>query len=163
MAVNRAIIKGVNILIAISLCLFVAFISFAINNLVRIGTMLSDVNSDSELSSTTDTQIQAPLTNFTRGQLPADNNPEHSQQDRYETIEETIARIKKDVIVTGTIKGVSGEEVAYFQIEGMKDRAFLIDTQLMDGFIIEEITNSYVVLKNQVGDETFYLHVQSGE
>lgn len=81
----------------------------------------------------------------------------------YETVEEIIARIKRNVIVTGTMIGVPGEETAIFQIEGMADRLFKINTQLMDGFIIKEITNTYVVLKNQIGKETFSLYVQSGE
>lgn len=82
--------------------------------------------------------------------------------DHYETIEETIARLKRDVIVTGTITGTLEQESAMFQIEGMADRLFKINTQLMDGFIIKEITGSYVVLKNQAGNETFSLYVQSG-
>ena len=82
---------------------------------------------------------------------------------QYETIEETIARLKRDVVVTGTITGTLGQESAIFQIEGMADRLFNINTQLMDGFIIKEITNSYVVLKNQTGNEAFSLYVQSGE
>ena len=67
------------------------------------------------------------------------------------------------MVVTGTITGTLGQESAIFQIEGMADRLFNINTQLMDGFIIKEITNSYVVLKNQTGNEAFSLYVQSGE
>ena len=84
-----------------------------------------------------------------------DNSTESTNFGHYETIEETITRIKRDVYVTGTIISAPGEEVAFFQIEGMPDRAFKINTQLMDGFIITEITNHYVVFKNQIGDETF--------
>ena len=74
-----------------------------------------------------------------------------------ETIDQTIARIKRDVIVTGTITGIAGKESAMFQIEGMADMPFQINTQLMDGFIITEITKDHVVLKNQIGEETFTL------
>ena len=51
----------------------------------------------------------------------------------YETINETIARLKRDVVVTGAITGTSGQESAMFKIEGMPDREFLINTQLMIG------------------------------
>ena len=81
--------------------------------------------------------------------------------DHYETTEETITRLKHDVIVTGTITGMPGQESAMFQIEGMADRVFNINTQLMDGFIIKEITGSHVTLKNQLGNETFTLYVQN--
>ena len=77
----------------------------------------------------------------------------------YETIEDTMSRLKRDVYVTGTLIGVPGQEQAFFKIEGMPDRSFNINTQLMDGFIITEITNNHVVLKNQIGDETFFLFV----
>ncbi len=79
-----------------------------------------------------------------------------------EPIEKTIARIKHNVVVTGTLTGSPGQESAVFQIEGMEDRRFHINTQLMDGFIIRKITGSTVVLKNQVGSETISLHVTSG-
>lgn len=95
--------------------------------------------------------------NINKPPQPAGNNIGH-----YETIEETITRLKRDVIVTGTIIGIDGQESVIFQINGMPDRLFKINKQLMDGFIIKEITNSYVVLKNQVGNETFSLYVQSG-
>lgn len=78
----------------------------------------------------------------------------------YETIEETIARLKRDVVVTGTVTGVPGEESAMFRIEGMPDRSFAINTQLMDGFIITEITSDHVVLKNQTGNESFVLNIK---
>jgi len=88
----------------------------------------------------------------------AENNP--ISRGNYETIQETIARIKRDVNVTGTILGAPGQETALFQIEGMADRSFKINTQLMDGFIITQITNKHVVLKNQIGNETFALDVK---
>lgn len=89
--------------------------------------------------------------------LIVDNNTDSSNFGHVETIDETIARIKRDVQVTGTIIGARGQEAALFQIEGMSDRFFKINTQLMDGFIITVITNNHVVLKNQSGDETFSL------
>lgn len=75
----------------------------------------------------------------------------------YETIEETMARIKKNVVVTGTLESTQGQKTALFQIEGMPDRSFQLYTQLMDGFIITEISDNGVVLKNQAGDERIYL------
>ena len=86
-----------------------------------------------------------------------DNSTDSSNFGHYETIEETIARLKRDVRVTGA----PGQEVALFQIEGMPDRSFKINTQLMDGFIITEITNNHVALKNQIGDETFTIRVRN--
>lgn len=80
----------------------------------------------------------------------------------YESTEEIMARLKKDVIVTGTITGIPGEETALFKIEGMPDRSFGINTQLMDGFIITEITENAVVLKNQQGNEHFTIQVLPG-
>jgi len=88
------------------------------------------------------------------------NSKGDSNVDHYETISETIARIKRDVVVTGTVIGTPGQELAFFQIEGMADRPFKINTQLMDGFIITEISKDHVVLKNQSGDETIVLDLQ---
>lgn len=78
---------------------------------------------------------------------------------RYETLQQTMARLRRDVIVTGTITGIPGEEFAMFRIEGMPDRLFKLHSQLMDGFIIQQITTTEVVLKNQRGDETLVLTV----
>ena len=86
-------------------------------------------------------------------------NEVNSNSGNFESIEETIARIKRDVYVTGVIIGAPGKEAALFKIEGMLDRSFKINTQLMDGFIITEITNDHVMLKNQIGDESFSLNV----
>ena len=115
-------------------------------------------NKDTTTESGLNTVNEESTMNINKPPQPAGNNVGH-----YETIEETIARLKRDVVVTGTITGTLGQESAIFQIEGMADRLFKINTQLMDGFIIKEITNSYVVLKNQTGNETFSLYVQSGE
>ena len=149
MAVNSVIVKWGNIIIVITLSLLVVIISVVISNLAGIGTILSDVNPDSELNAMTDTQKQALYIGFMSGQRSVDKNFENSQPGRNETIEETITRIKRDVVVTGTVTGIPGKETAYFQIEGMSDRAFLINTQLMDGFIINEITETQIILKNQ--------------
>ena len=92
--------------------------------------------------------------------ISLNNSTDSNNSDSYETIEKTIARIQRDVIVTGTITGNAGQELAIFQIEGMPDSSFKINTQLMDGFIIVGITENHVVLKNQIGDETFSLQVQ---
>ena len=93
----------------------------------------------------------------------SDSEVDNHRFDSYETIEETIERIKKDVVVTGTILAGSGQELAIFQIEGMPDRSFKINTQLMDGFIITKITEKDITLKNQIGNETLTLYVQSGK
>jgi len=78
----------------------------------------------------------------------------------YETINETIARLKKDVVLSATMLREAGKKSAYFQIEGMDDREFYINTQLMDGFIITEITENHVLLKNQTGPESFVLKIR---
>jgi len=85
-----------------------------------------------------------------------------AEHGHYESIEEIIARIKRDVIVTGTFTGRHGAESALFRIEGMPDRSFDIHTQLMDGFIITRIDRNQVILKNQSGDESLSLPVESG-
>jgi hypothetical protein len=90
------------------------------------------------------------------------NNTGHNNFDNYENIEEIITRIKRDVIVTGTITGTPGQESAIFQIENMPDITLQINTQLMDGFIITEITHDQVVLKNQAGNESFSMPVEAG-
>ena len=118
--------------------------------------MFSNIETTTELDLNTGNNESA--INLSKPPKLINNNVGH-----YETIEETIARLKRDVVVTGTITGTLGQESAMFQIEGMADRLFKINTQLMDGFIIKEITNSYVVLKNQIGNEAFSLYVQSGE
>lgn len=92
-----------------------------------------------------------------------DISTDNDKASYYESIQETIARIKRDVVVTGTITGITGKESAMFQIEGMADRQFGIGTLLMDGFIIKGISPSNVVLKNQDGNEAFTLHIQSGK
>lgn len=78
----------------------------------------------------------------------------------YETIEEIIARIKRDVVVTATIIGTPGQEYAMFKIEGLPDQSFKINMQLMGGFIITKITQNQIELKNQIGDESFSLKVR---
>ena len=87
------------------------------------------------------------------------NNTDSSNFGHYETIDETIARIKRDVQVTGALIGARGQEAALLQIEGMPDRSFKINTQLMDGFIITGITENRVILKNQTGNEIIFLDV----
>lgn len=161
MSVDKAMTKSVKLLIAIILFLFVILISVATYNLINIGSMLSAINTDSESGYNSQSKEQVFPAGFIREQKSTDTDTENRLPGHYETIEETIARIKKDVIVTGTVTGLPGEETAFFQIEGMADRAFLINTQLMDGFIIKEITETHVILKNQIGEETFILNVQA--
>lgn len=119
-----------------------------------------DVETGSELVLGTETTSHKEPISLLKSPQIDDNNSDSSNFGYYETIKETIVRIKKDVVVTGSLVGKPGEEMAYFQIEGMPDRPFKINTQLMDGFIITEITNHFVVLKNQSGDETFSLMVR---
>jgi hypothetical protein len=108
---------------------------------------------------TKSTSLEEPIS-LNESLQATDNNTNSRNFGYYETIEETIARIKRDVYVTGVIIAAPGQEIALFQIEGMTDRPFNINTQLMDGFIITEITNRHVVLKNQTGDEAFSLRIQ---
>ena len=122
----------------------------------NLSSLFSSIETTARLS--TNAGRPEPTKNLSKPPKLIDNNAGY-----YETIEETIARLKRDVIVTGTILGTPGQESALFQIEGMADRLFKINTQLMDGFIIKEITTSNVVLKNQVGNETLTFYVQSGK
>lgn len=123
-------------------------------------TILADLGagSDSELAINTTSQEEAKSLN--ESHQITENSSVNNSFGHYETIDETIARIKRDVQVTGAILGAHGQEKAFFQIEGMPDRSFKINTQLMDGFIITAITHNHVVLKNQSGDETFSLSVR---
>lgn len=123
---------------------------------INLSGMLSNTGTDSEMNIKTNVQVETLSLN----EHPHDTDNRNSGY--YETIEETITRIKRDVIVTGTITGTPGQESALFQIEGMDDLSFNIHTQLMDGFIITEIAENQVVLKNQIGEETFSLKVGSG-
>lgn len=134
------------------------FLIWNVSSLVSsLGSLISDVSSHTvqgtNLSMHEEAISIAPI-------LVSENNTDNISTGHYETIEETIARIRRDVNVTGVIVGSPGEEIAFFQIEGLPDRPFKIDTQLMDGFIITEITNNKVVLKNQVGEETVSLNTQ---
>ena len=113
-----------------------------------------ETSSDSELSTKT-TRHEVTIT-----VNESSHDIDNSNSGSYETIEGTIARINRDVIVTGTITGTPGQESAIFQIEGMPDLSFQINTQLMDGFIITDITENQIVLKNQIGDESFSLNVR---
>ena len=121
--------------------------------------MFSDAETGSELVLDTGTTSHEASIGLSKPPQIVDNSTDSSNFGHYETIEETIARIKRDVYATGAIISAPGQEVALFQIEGMPDRSFKINTQLMDGFIITEITNHHVALKNQIGDETFTIKV----
>lgn len=74
-----------------------------------------------------------------------------------ETIEETMARLKRDVIVTGAVLGSGNNKSAFFSVEGNPDKEFKIETQLMDGFIITDISASQVTLKRRHGSEMITL------
>ena len=119
----------------------------------------SEISSDSELS--IKTTVHKETITLNESSQGNDNIADNGNFSAYDTIEETIARIKQDVYVTGTIIGTPGQETALFQIEGMADLSFKINTQLMDGFIIKQITNDKVILKNQIGEETIELWVTS--
>ena len=116
-----------------------------------------DTGPDSALVINTASQEVAISPNYSH-QISENSNAKISL-DQYETIQETITRIKRDVHVTGTLISTPGMEQAFFQIEGKPDKSFDVNTQLMDGFIITKITDQQVVLKNQIGDETFSLTV----
>ena len=77
----------------------------------------------------------------------------------YETINETVERLKRDVVLTATFNISPDKAFALFQIEGMMDRSFKLNTQLMDGFIITNISDNKVTLKNQIGNETIEFHL----
>ena len=123
-------------------------------------SMFPNAVKGSELAPDAETTSHEATISLNKPLQTVDNNTDSSNFGHYETIDETIARIKRDVRVTGAIIGARGQEAALFQIEGMPDRSFKINTQLMDGFIITVITNNHVVLKNQSGDETFSLMVR---
>jgi hypothetical protein len=139
-------------LIVLGILIWRALLLF--NNLISLSP---EVETNSEVKPTSKTVEYKKIINLNLVTQTANENLDH-----YETIEETISRLKRDVKITGTIVGTAGEESAIFQIEGMPDRSFNINTQLMDGFIITKISPSQVVLKNQTGDESFILQVQSG-
>lgn len=129
------------------------------NNIVNFLAQ-EDNYSITELNITANKKEKIKNTN----QISKDNSISAGKGDagNAEPIQQAIARINRDVIVTGTLTGAPGKESATFQIEGMADRVYKIDTQLMDGFIIKKITGATVTLKNQIGDEIIILHVQTG-
>lgn len=118
-------------------------------------TMLFGSLADWILTDDTGTQVKTDFESDSKSASKANQHEGH-----YETIQETIERLKRDVVVTGTITGAPGLESAMFRIEGMADRQFMINKQLMDGFIIREITKMNVVLVNQAGHERINFEVQ---
>ncbi|MCK4704916.1 MAG: hypothetical protein KAT90_05515 [Gammaproteobacteria bacterium] len=153
---NRSIFASAILLSLIILGILVWRASLMFDNLA---TMLpeteAEANAKTELNTKTTSHKEA-INHNTRPLITDKGNSGH-----YRTIEETIARLKRNVVVTGTVTGTAGEESALFQIEGMPDRPFIINTQLMDGFIITEITQNQVILKNQSSDDFFSLPVQA--
>ena len=129
--------------------LFLAFIAV-------FQTLISETNlvSSSPLINTS-IKKNAPLSSkkvvhlFHEEHSDAMQHPGH-----YETINETVERIKRDVVLSATFNISPDKAFALFQIEGMMDRSFKLNTQLMDGFIITNISDNKVTLKNQVGNET---------
>ena len=121
--------------------------------------MFPDAKTGPDLALNTQTNRHELTTGLIASPQIADNRTDNNSFGHYETIEETIARIKRDVYVTGAIIGTPGREFALFRIEGMPDRSFSINTQLMDGFIITGITDNRVILKNQTGNEIIFLDV----
>lgn len=126
---------------------------------VDFADMFPDAQTASELVLDAETISHEATISLNKPSQIVDNSTDSSNLGHYETIEETIARIKRDVYVTGSIISAPGEEAALFRIEGMPDRSFNINTQLMDGFIITGITENRVILKNQTGDEVIFLDV----
>ena len=152
---HSAITASILFLFSIVLIILIWRASLLFNS---IATMLPEAVINSEAEHDTKTTLHKEATNFkTSPPITDDSNSRH-----YETIEETIARIKRDAIVTGTVTGTAGEESAIFQIKSMPDRSFNINTQLMDSFIITDISQNQIILKNQMGNESFSMTVQSG-
>jgi hypothetical protein len=136
----------------------------------RVASFISDTPAsppDSEAGARA--EAGATAAGFTERAVPdasphiLNNSTDSGKSGHYESIEEIIARIKRDVIVTGTVTGTQGTESAIFRIERMPDRSFDINTQLMDGFIITRISHNQITLKNQSGDESFSMPVESGK
>lgn len=136
--------------------LFIVFVLIAITRIYMLvdGVSTTFNETDSVQSGHMNTQRNKPI----HTPLVVNNEPAPGTG-KYETIDETITRLKRDVIVTGTVTGTPGQETATFSIETMADRSFKINTQLMDGFIITEIHPAYVMLKNQSGNETIRFEV----
>lgn len=147
-----------------STVLIILFLAVAIlfwngaNRFANPATYFTDVESES--GSDAQTTMHDRVIAIIPPSPVAKNSIDSTSTGHYETLEETMARIKRDVNVTGTIMGVAGKEVAFFQIEGLPDQPFKVNTQLMDGFLITSITKDHVVLKNQLGVETLFLDVQ---
>jgi hypothetical protein len=139
------------IYILITIILFLIIISVITIPPIKIGTTISVFETSPKPAS--------PIS-FPRLQMLTDSDVNKELIGHYETIEETIARIKRDVMVTGVLTGTPGQETALFQIEGLPDQSFHVNTQLMDGFIITRIDGNQVVLKNQIGDESFSLKIR---
>ena len=124
-----------------------------------MSAMFTGTKSESTLVPDTKANKHEQVASLNDSNQFTNNLVDTSNVGHYETIEETIARIKRDVYVTGSIISTPGKEEALFQIEGMPDRSFSINTQLMDGFIITGITDNRVILKNQTGDEVIFFDV----
>ena len=123
---------------------------------INLNTMLPAAETNPEVELNTEATDHIKKINLTSPLIINKGNSVHN-----ETIEQSIARIKRDVVVTGTFIGTAGAESALFQIKDKPDQSFNISAQLMDGFIITEITQNQVILKNQSGDESFFIPVQS--
>ena len=152
----KLIITSILFLLLVILIILIWRVSLLFNNL---NGMIPEVVTNVEI------ELDKKITNHIETTTPNTSSLITDKENfgHYETIEETIVRIKRDVIVTGTITGTPGKESAMFQIEGMADRSFNINTQLMDGFIIIDINQKRIILKNQSGDESFSMPVQSGK
>ncbi len=124
-----------------------------------LSAMFTDTKSESTLVLDTKTNRHEEAVSLNDSTQLTSNLADRSNFGHYETIEETIARIKRDVHVTGAIISAPGQQSALFQIEGLPDRSFSINTQLMDGFIITGITENRVILKSQTGNEIIFLDI----
>jgi len=152
--------RHINISMKIFLTVCVVLTSLAAINLYRIGHMLSLFGAPSGIAQSINMGKQSYRVPLTITEI-SHQQPLDCIGGCDETIDQTISRIKKDVVVTGTLTGITGKESAIFSIEGMPGKVFFTNTQLMDGFIIKEITSTQVVLKNQLGDETISLKVEN--
>ncbi len=152
-----------NLILSLISVLFFIILGFLIWHtsvlFIDFADMFPDAQTGPELVLDTGTTSHEASIDLNNPPQIVDNSTDNSNFGHYETIEETIARIKRDVFVTGTIIGTLGQETGFFQIEGMPDRSFKINKQLMDGFIITGITENRVILKNQTGNEIIFLDV----
>lgn len=132
---------------------FVWQLSVLYSSFSRISPALTSKNLESDV-----TKLNSPRLN----NEPAFLMIEHrTNSDSVASIEAIVARLKRDVVVTGTILRTPETDSAMFRIKAMADQEFFVNKQLVDGFIITSITRTRVVLTNQKGSGTITLPVRN--